>query len=273
MKFVQRDMGKSSEASAGEGGQLRELGKLTLWALGLILAIYLIVGFVVDAVVPGISPETEAKLFGGFMPKMGVTAATSPEMQADFDRIEAILLRLSAHPDVPKLKYQVFIMPDTDPNAFAVPGGGIGVTQGLLDKLEDDVSLAFVLGHELGHFHQRDHLRGMGRGIGMSVCFAIIFGNSSGGDVLAGNTMTLMNRRYNRGQEDGADRFGVMLVNYAYGHTRGVERLFEILAAEDTLPRWAYMMSTHPDSGKRVEALRAYAAELNEIDNDEGPDE
>lgn len=261
MKFVPRDMGEAAEASAGEGSQMRELVKLTLWALGLIIALYLIVGLVVDAVVLGISPQTEARLFQGFTSAFN-TMPASPDTDEDLARLQAILDRLKIHPEVPAIEYTLFLLPDDSPNAFAVPGGGIGVTQGLLDLLEEDASLAFVLGHELGHFKQRDHLRGMGRGIGISICYALVFGGSSGGDMIAGNAVNFMNQHYSRTQEEGADRFGVQLVHAAYGHTEGVEVLFEKLLEMNDLPKWAYMFATHPDSASRIRNMQDYAATL-----------
>ena len=152
--------------------------------------------------------------------------------------------------------------PHEKPNAFAFPGGGIGVTKGLLEALEREVEFAFVIGHELGHFHNRDHLRGLGRALGTSVCLSIIFGGTVGGDVMTSNTMFIINRKYSRDQEKAADRFGMKLVYDVYGKTEGVEKLFELLEKKDKLPAWAYMLATHPKPGDRIADLKRYAEAL-----------
>ena len=64
MKFVRRELTETADVSKGKGGQLWELGKLTLITIGIVLALYLIIGVVVDLVVSNISIETEKKLFG-----------------------------------------------------------------------------------------------------------------------------------------------------------------------------------------------------------------
>ena len=86
----------------------------------------------------------------------------------------------SQDPAVPKLPYRLILIENPKPNAFAFPGGTIGLTSGLIDSLDDPEALKFVLGHELGHFHERGHLRGLGRAIGSAVVFSILFGGDMG---------------------------------------------------------------------------------------------
>lgn len=260
MEFVNKKLEKTGDISKGKGSQLWELGKLTMMTLGIVVVLYLIVSLVVDAVVANISVETEKRLFSAFSsPSAKLPKGLNEGTKEEFARLEQILEKLAAHPDVPALDYRLFSMPNSKPNAFAFPGGGVGVTTGLLNELEDDIAFAFVIGHELGHFHNRDHLRGLGRSIGMSVCFALVFGGSCGGELLAGNALNIMSRKYSRIQEAAADRFGVKLVRDVYGKTEGVDQLFKILKEKDKAPKWAYMWSTHPRTSDRIEELKRYA--------------
>ncbi|MHC4873813.1 MAG: M48 family metallopeptidase [Planctomycetota bacterium] len=208
MKFVQKELSETADVSAGEGSQFQEMWKLIATALAIIIAIYFTTGFIADYVTENISIEREKQLFSKF-PIPTENKVVPEKYNAKLLKLNKILKKISAHPDVPSLDYKLHVMPNNKVNAFAFPGGHIGVTSGLLDSLESDISHAFVLGHELGHFKNRDHLRGMGRSIGASLCYAIVFGGSSGGNLLAGNTLQFMQKKYSRDQEAKADEFGV----------------------------------------------------------------
>ena len=260
MKYVQKNMGAAADNSAAQGGVFKELVRLSLIVAALAAAVYLAVGLIVDAVVPRISVETEKRIFQNF---------SSPDADPDdprIQRIEPLLKRLTANEEVPDLDYTVFVFEEKEPNAVAMPGGHIGVTTGLLKALDDDVALSFVLGHELGHFKNRDHLRGLGRSIGLAVCYSILFGKNDAGKFIGGNTVNLMSKKYSRGQEEKADRFGVYLVYKTYGSTDGADKLFRILEKKHKLPGWAYMFATHPQHSKRIAAMKKYAAELAAAD-------
>ena len=108
---------------------------------------------------------------------------------------------------------------------MALPGGLIVVTQGLLDQVESENELAFVLGHELGHFRNRDHLRALGRGVVISLFFAVVTGNDVAGLGIKATDLTL--RGFSREQETRADEFGLAIVHAEYGHVNQASRLFE----------------------------------------------
>lgn len=262
MKFVQKNLEKSADVSSGEGSQLSELAKLAAMALALLVGLYFLVGIVVDIVVANLSIETEKKLFKNFDLSSVASDEYGDEMGENLKRVKEIMFRLSAHPETPRLDYQLLLIKNDRPNAFAFPGGGIGVSTALLDNLQEEVSIAFVIGHELGHFKNRDHLRGLGRALGLSICYALIFQDSAGGETIGKNALFLMNRKYSQRQEKEADRFGVRLVHDSYGDSGGMERFFRLLKDEDKLPKWAYMLSTHPNPEERVDRMMQYSKEL-----------
>jgi Zn-dependent protease with chaperone function len=141
---------------------------------------------------------------------------------------------------------------------MALPGGLIIVTVGLLDQVESENELAFVLGHELGHFRNRDHIRALGRGLVLSLFFAVITGNDVAGIGIKTADITL--RGFGRRQETKADEFGLAVVNSEYGHVNEAWRLFERWNIEDDkyLDLITYL-STHPDSGDRVVDMTDHA--------------
>lgn len=263
MKFVPKKLLTTKDISAGEGGQVRELLKLAALALSIIGAIYLLVGVFVDVVVMNISVAQEKKMFGGITSFGGEAGKKTIQVAP---RLKKILARLIAVKGVPPLDYKLTIIHDPKPNAFALPGGLIVVTSGLQKELTKDIPLAFVLGHELGHFKNRDHLRGLGRAMGYAVCKAFIFGNNSSGNLLAGNSLALLSRRYSRGQEAAADRFGVTLVYRAFGKTAGVTRLFELLVKKGGQNGFT-LLSSHPAPEDRIAKLKTWVAELERNDS------
>lgn len=155
------------------------------------------------------------------------------------------------------------MLDDDQLNAFAAPGGLILITTGLLDQVESENELAFVLGHELGHFRHRDHLRSMGRGLGASISLAFLSA-MVGADVSSlGWLQELANLRFSRRQERLADDWGLELTAKRYGHVAGATDFFERLPrAESSLARGAEsFLSSHPVSDDRIERLERLAAE------------
>ncbi|MEN7343347.1 MAG: M48 family metallopeptidase [Pseudomonadota bacterium] len=222
------------------------VGALSLIGLG--LAIVTI--FLVDIFVALVSPEREARWFSGLEPE-GIMlsnggAEPSPEIQALFDRV-------SSHwPDSP-YEFRLLISDDEAPNAMALPGGLIIVTEGLLDGVESNNELAFVLAHELGHFHNRDHLRRFGRMALLGTMFSAISGSESIGINLSDLTL----RSFSREQEQAADAFGLSLTEATFGHVNGAGDFFERIndGGDSVLARY---LDTHPQPMDRL----AYLSEL-----------
>jgi Zn-dependent protease with chaperone function len=261
VKIVNRRPDKTADVSSARATAGRELWQLLLSAVVLLIALFFVVGWTVDFVVARISFETEANVFKHLrFPVPDMQTSSGPE---HLEKAGAILSRLRSDPSVPPLPYRLVLIEQKEPNAFAFPGGTIGVTTGLLEVLDEQIGLAFVLGHELGHFHNRDHLQGMGRAIGFRIIMAMIFGAGGDGAESFGNMIELVFQRgYSQEAEKAADRFGLELVHSAFGKTQGVDRLFQMLLDEQKMPGWAYMFSTHPSPRTRIDDLRRYAAAL-----------
>lgn len=258
MKIVNRQPIKTADASSNRGQTWSELRRLTFYAALLVIVVYFSIGLAVDLIVSSISSEKEAALFSRWTPGRELTAEQTTRLQP----AQEILNRLVQDPAVPELPYRLTLLQNPKPNAFAFPGGTIGLTSGLLNTLEDPAALTFVLAHELGHFHQRDHLRGMGRAVGGSVAFSILFGGEMGNPQFANTFTHILSRSYSRDQEEGADRFALGLVFRLNGKTDGCDRLFRILQEKDEIPKWAYMLATHPAPEHRIELLRVESERL-----------
>lgn len=255
MNIVYKPVDRTADISGARGTAFKELRRLLLFMALLVTGLYLLIGILVDLAVARIPFETEARIFAALRPgEIGLERDA-----AGLERVQPVLDRLVSDSLVPSLPYHLALVDSPEPNAFAFPGGMIGVSTGLLVALTDDVELAFVLAHELGHFHNRDHLRGAGRALGFNLVLTGISGNSPGSTTLGNLGHHVLSRSYSRHQEEEADRFGIVLVQRVYGRTEGVERLFQLLQDTGTLPAWAYMFTTHPAPQQRIRDLEAYS--------------
>jgi len=231
---------------------LVEAGTLIV-GLGFLFAIIVVaLIFMVEIALYFVPEEKEAALFESWLPEDILTV--SPD-DARLDKLESVLWRLSRHYPESPYKFRIEIDDSEEMNAMALPGGLIVVTAGLLEKLETENELAFILGHEMGHFSNRDHMRALGRGVVISIMFAAISGSGAGTE-LGVSITDLALRGFSRGQEASADEFGLGIVLQEYGHVADSWRFFERIDAEDgDIAGLLTYLSTHPSPDDRVDAL------------------
>ncbi len=234
---------------------LIEAGTLVVGLTAIFVIIALALIFMIEMALYFVSAEDEVNLFGDWLPEDLVTVSPADER---LHETQLLVDRLAIHwPDTP-YRFRVEIDDSEQANAMALPGGLIIVTQGLLDQVESENELAFVLGHELGHFRNRDHLRALGRGIVLSIFFAAITGNDVAGIGVKAADLTL--RGFSRRQETKADEFGLLIVSSEYGHVDEAWRLFERWEIEDNrFINLITYLSTHPDTGDRIADMKLYA--------------
>ena len=236
---------------------LREAAILVVGVSSIFAALILVLGWSVNLAVRWIPPELEVRTFGGWAYDLG-NAEDEPMRLA----VEGVARRLAAHwPDAP-YEFHVIVTDHADANAAALPGGTLLVTSRLLQEVQSENELAFVLGHELGHFHSRDHLRGLGRGVLYQLTAAALFGFGVAIPDVTTFLGDMAARSFDRGQERAADHFGLKLVQAEYGHVAGAGRFFERLASgTGEFDEVAAYVSTHPASSDRLEELDDYATE------------
>ncbi len=253
MKFIAKKPREGINVS--DEHPLVEAGTLIVGLTAIFIVIALALIFIIEVALYFVSTEAEAELFSDWIPDDLVTVSPADER---LEQTQLLIDRLVMHWADTPYEFRVEIDDSDVANAMALPGGLIIVTQGLLDQVESENELAFVLGHELGHFRNRDHLRALGRGLVLSIFFAVITGNDVAG--LGINATDIALRGFSREQETKADAFGLAIVHSEYGHVNQAARLFERwdAADENSLAIITYL-STHPQPGDRVERLRAIA--------------
>ncbi len=239
---------------------LKEFFILVVGLVFLIIAIYAILGFLVDVAVRQISPEKETQWFrDSFISTATIEQfAGEGELQTfQFDELDKLKACVGLNTAVELYKH------DSDTvNAFAVIGGKIVIFQGLLEKLNSENGLAFVLAHELAHFKNRDHLESMGRGI----VLLTITGLASGGNTSLLNMMSSFvdvgQARYSQASESEADKTALHALNCFYGHVGGATEFFESMLTEEVslLSELNHYFATHPEVKKRIDDIHRRSA-------------
>jgi len=151
-------------------------------------------------------------------------------------------------------------------NAFALPGGYVYVTRGLLAHLNNEAQLAVVLGHEIAHVAARHASQQAARRqftkgflLGGAVLGQAAFGGEAGRRIvnLGGTAAQLLSLRYSRGSERESDRLGVQYAVRAGYDAAEAAGFFGSLErkqkqSDRSIPTWR---STHPDPGARQQTV------------------
>ena len=218
--------------------------------------IYAALGVCVDYAASKISPQKELELFS-HLPFHKSFAAATPDKSLEL-KLQAIVDRMLERSRILEIPLKAYVIDEKQENAFAVPGGIIVVTSGLIKKCNSENELAMVIGHEIGHFVLRHHLRSLGRGLVLAVIQSLILGSEGEGRVL-GVPLQMAALRYSRKQEILADEIGLKLVNATYGHVNGATDFFKNWALEEDRQyknkELLSFFSTHPFSRERVKHL------------------
>ncbi len=247
MRYVARQ--PPEQANVAPGSPVVELAQLVVGGVVAVAVLVVVAGWLVDRAVVFLPRDLEQRVFGPIVSELAFAAAPD---EAERGRLDALLLRLGSTDEV-----TLGVLDDGDLNAFAVPGGGILVTRGLLDSADDE-ELAFVLGHELAHLEHRDGLRALGRGAVLAIALSLVGAGGAASPLELGEvTGKLALQRFGRGQELRADAAAVDRLEHSGLGTAGAVRLLERFGDRESAGlaavAWA---STHPLSRARLEAIR-----------------
>ena len=178
------------------------------------------------------------------------------------DYVSKLGLSLAAKTQRPGLPYRFAVLDSPVVNAFAVPGGSVYITRGILALMSSEAELAAVLGHELGHVNARHSVRRMSQqmlaqiGLAAGSVISEKFAKYAG---LAGAGLQVLFLKYSRDDERQADALGVdysrltgynpadMAVTFA-----ALEKMGD-LSGGRSLPGF---LSTHPLSSERIKNVQ-----------------
>jgi predicted Zn-dependent protease len=198
----------------------------------------------------------------------------APELQRYVEAVGGRLAEASARSEI---RYRFHLLDMPEPNAFALPGGFIYVSRGLLAYLNSEDELAAVVGHEIGHVAARHHVKQaladaplapLRIATGLGGALASVVAPRIGSTIAATGQLTsaLVHAPYSREQESEADRIGQTLAAASGWDPNALSTFMATLGREEALqggnPNRTAFLSTHPASGRRSRDAEAHAAEL-----------
>jgi len=177
--------------------------------------------------------------------------------------------------------FTFFVVNDPHINAFALPGGYIGVHTGLIEATRDEDELAGVIAHEIAHVTQRHIARAVHANSRQSILTtalmlgAVVLGAAGGsGDAVQGTmaiaqgTAAQQQINFTRSNEYEADRIGINAMAAAGYDPQGMASFFEVMSRQDTTSpeqRAPEFLRTHPVTTARVAEARNRAHSYSRV--------
>src|SRR6185312_6983377 len=167
--------------------------------------------------------------------------------------VSSIGMKMAKASERPNLPWEFHVVNDASVNAFALPGGFIFVTRGLMTAINDEAELATVVGHEIGHVTNRHSVQQISKaqvaqlGLGIGSILSSDIARMSG---IASQGLGILFLKYSRDAENQADKAGF---RYALNQNYNVSEMANVFQTLDRmsqasgggkLPEW---LSTHPD--------------------------
>ena len=220
-----------------------------------------------------VSPEYERRLGQLFLKQVRYFSKiiSDPEVES---YIESIGYQLASHSDNTEQPFKFFVVDNPSINAFAGPGGMIGVNSGIILNADDESELASVMSHEIAHVTQRHIARMLEQHekyslpTAAAVVGAILIAMANpqvGAAAMTGITgLNVQNQiNFTRANEKEADRIGMQLLVRAGHNPRSMPAFFEKLQRlsrfqQSGVPEY---MRTHPLTTSRIADTRARAEE------------
>jgi beta-barrel assembly-enhancing protease len=207
------------------------------------------------------TPEQEIALGYQSAPQMAAQMggiSRNAQAVALVQRIGEQLVRQSVAAKSPyKFSFHVLADPKTV-NAFALPGGPVFITEGLLRLLKSEAELAGVLGHEIGHVIARHSSERLAKQqLTQGLLGALVVGSGDFTTAQIGQVVgSMINMSYGREDEIESDALGIRIMTEAGYHPGGMIRVMEVLAKASGGSRQPEFMSTHPAPENRSERIK-----------------
>jgi predicted Zn-dependent protease len=190
--------------------------------------------------------------------------------QALQDYVNNLGMRMARSSERPEIPWSFRVVDDPTPNAFALPGGPVFFTRGLLAMMRSEAEMMSVMGHEIGHITARHSVNMMSRaqlaqlGLGLGTILSPTVARM--GDVLGGGA-SLLFLHYGRDAERQADDLGFRYMLEQGYDARQMVNVFAALqrsgelAGHSPLPSW---LASHPNPQERITRIQAHLAQLQQ---------
>lgn len=189
----------------------------------------------------------------------------NPSLQAYVNNIGQLLASKSHRNNIP---YHFTVLEDPSVNAFALPGGYVYITTGLMAYLNSEGELAGVLGHEIGHITARHGAQQQSAGLAQALILVAVSKKTSKGTTKSLNQFsTAMLRGYGRDHELQADKLGAEYLARVGYSPKNMYDVVSVLKAQEEFSKYmarregrqpqSYhgVFSTHPSNDKRLQTV------------------
>ena len=201
------------------------------------------------------------------------------ESKALQDYVDRVGQRLAKQSHRPGLLYRFTVLDSPEINAFALPGGYVYITRGIMAYLGSEAELAAVVGHEIGHVTARHGVRqqsaAQAANIGLTIASIFVPEvGSMGGQNLANLVGGALLSGYGREQELEADRLGAQYLARADYDPQAIISVLRVLKNQELKDielakqegreprRYSGLFSTHPDNDTRLKQVVGEADKL-----------
>lgn len=231
-----------------------------------------------------VNPATGQRQFTGLLPESqeaSIGASEHDKVKATYgdfitgpiaDYVSQLGQKIAANTERSDVQYKFYVIDSPIVNAFAVPGGYIYISRGLITLANNEAELAGVIAHEIGHITGRHAAARMSQGalvgIGAAILSAATGSNAVGQVANVGSDLYI--KSYSRGQENEADNLGVRYLAKAGYDARAMASFLASLDAQTKLDQriagksegsgFNYF-STHPVTSERVSLASADATQ------------
>jgi len=228
----------------------------------------------------GVFSLEKEKLLGDMWLRMFRAQAPTVSDSLVYSYTIDLIDKLAVHSELQDKNIELVIVADKNLNAFAVPGGVMGINAGLFLKAENEAQFASVVGHELAHLSQRHFVRRMEKQQQMTIPMlaamlaSVLVASSGSGDAgMAGVMATQalakqVQLNFSRANEQEADRIGIRtLVDAGYSAEAAGDMFEHMQRALRFTKRPPEYLLSHPVTEKRISdaRLRARTLEKHEL--------
>lgn len=188
-----------------------------------------------------------------------------PDPETD-EYVQGVFRKITSVAERPDIKWSLTILKPGFVNAFAVPGGHIYITRGLLGKIKTDDELAAVLGHEVGHVVAKHSMNSIKHQVAYQFIINQLNKRSDKLKSLGQIYSVFAGLRYSRKNEHEADYYGARYAALAGYNPRGMVDFLKILKKVN--PREPSQIETsirsHPPTSRRINRMEEYMTSFPE---------
>lgn len=251
-----------NNVNVSKTSDLKEFFILVAGIVGLCIFVFIFADFIADIWIDNIADKTQVKIENVMSYSSDYINSSSKSYERQYAS-ELAFLNSTKYKIMKmdkrlrgKSKFNIYVYPSQDLNAFVVPNGTIYFTQGLFKEVKDEQMLTFILAHEMAHYAHRDHLKASSRNIIAGMILSVLTsGQNQSLSTFVSNISVFNDLTYSKRQERDADLFANEVIIRMYGNNDAAIKFMKMIDEKQKLPQFMHYFSTHPAPSDRIYML------------------